>query len=462
MKRRVLIICPQAVGPAWVRQLVLHNSGAISPWEHQTRAAAWFDSRIYGMLAMDMGTGKSLTACTIVAGGEQLLPVPLTTGATKKRAEVLASRLAAAGGEGLAIIVNFDSVWRPELSAILMRVKWDAIIVDESQKVKSPTGRASKWVAALARTNPTAKRLALTGTPMPHSPLDLFGQFRFLDPDIFGPSFVRFRARYAVCDRMFPSKVLRWVRQDELTAKLDAHAWRVKADEVLDLPDAIHETLDVELEPAVKRFYDALARDMAAELDSGVVTAANALTRLLRLHMATSGYTRLDGTADGRGGFTTIAGPSSKRAVLVEWMSGLPTDEPIVVFARFRCDLNEIAAACQETGRTFSELSGEANQLAEWQAGKTAVIGVQLQSGGVGIDLTRSAYAVYYSMGFSLGDYTQSLARLRRPGQTRCVRYYHLVAAGTVDEQIYKALADRRDVVEAVLERLSPRQEAMA
>jgi len=87
---------------------------------------------------------------------------------------------------------------------------------------------------------------------------------------------------------------------------------------------------------------------------------------------------------------------------------------------------------------------------------------VQIQSGGVGIDCTRAAYAFYYSLGFSLGDYDQSLARLRRPGQTRCVRYYHLVATGTVDEQVYAALRDRRTVIDAVMNKLTKKEEQYA
>jgi SNF2 family DNA or RNA helicase len=87
---------------------------------------------------------------------------------------------------------------------------------------------------------------------------------------------------------------------------------------------------------------------------------------------------------------------------------------------------------------------------------------VQIQSGGVGIDCSRAAYAFYYSLGFSLGDYEQSLARLRRPGQTRCVRYYHLVCEGTVDAQVYAALRERRNVIEAVLRKLTPRKESVA
>ena len=85
-----------------------------------------------------------------------------------------------------------------------------------------------------------------------------------------------------------------------------------------------------------------------------------------------------------------------------------------------------------------------------------------MQSGGVGIDCSRAAFAFYYSLGFSLGDYEQSLARLRRPGQTRMVRYYHLVAPGTVDEQVYAALRDRKHVIESVMTQLTKRTEVQA
>ena len=76
---------------------------------------------------------------------------------------------------------------------------------------------------------------------------------------------------------------------------------------------------------------------------------------------------------------------------------------------------------------------------------------VGVGAGGVGVDLSRSAYCVYYSLGFSLGDYEQSLARLHRPGQNRSVSYLHLTAKNTVDEKVYDALQKRADVIEEIL-----------
>jgi len=207
------------------------------------------------------------------------------------------------------------------------------------------------------------------------------------------------------------------------------------------------------------RFYRDLERDFVADLDTGTVTVATALTKLLRLSQATGGYARLDGS-DG-GSLVPIDGIGAKRMALADRLEDLAVTEPVVVFCRFRSDLDDVAAVARELGREYAEVSGERKDLERWQAGDATILGVQMQSGGVGIDCSRSAFAVYYSLGYSLGDYEQSLARLRRPGQERCVRYYHLVCEGTVDEAVYAALRDRRSVVEAVLARLSSRQEGV-
>jgi SNF2 family DNA or RNA helicase len=458
MRPHILVVCPQAVAPAWEKVVAGAARGDFDPWEHQDRAATWAKARHASMFGLDMGTGKTFTALlTLGLSRKKMQTVLIHTGTAAKRVERLQQAMQTAGDTTLVVVVNYDSVWRGELGKALEAVRWSAIVLDESHRIKAPGGKASRWLARIAVKHQHAKRLCLTGTPMPHSPLDLYGQFRFLDPQVFGSSYTRMRARYAECDPRFPSKVRKWRNQDELTAKLDAHCWRVTADEVLDLPDAIHETIPVPLSPATMKFYRQLEKEMTAEISAGTVTAANALTKLLRLQQATSGYARTD-----EAGTVLIDGMPTKRAVLEDRLSDLPVTEPVVVFCRFRSDLDDVAAAARELGREYAEVSGERKDLERWQAGDAVILGVQIQSGGVGIDLTRAAYAVYYSLGFSLGDYEQSLARLRRPGQTRCIRYYHLVAPGTVDQQVYAALKERRSVVEAVLQNLSPRKESVA
>lgn len=457
MSDGILIVCPQAVVPAWEEQIKTWRDK--EPWDHQDRASAWARPRRASMLALDMGTGKTLTALmTVCDADRQLHTIAVGRGTTKARAAKIAkSMIAKPAGAEPVVIVNYDAVWRGELAKFVGAHKWRVIILDESHRIKSPSGRASRWLASLAKVNPKARLMCLTGTPMPHSPLDLFGQFRFLDPSVFGTSFTQMRARYADCDPMFPSKVRRWLRQNELAALLDRNSFRVASDDVLELPEVIHERINVVLPPKVRAFYQSLETNMIAEIEAGgTVTAANALTKLLRLQQATSGYSVVQRDGD-RSESVAIDGTPAKRMALEDWLEDVHINEPLVVFCRFRSDIENVKAACRATGRTHSELSGDRNELAQWQAGDTTVLVVQIQSGGVGIDCTRAAYCVYYSVGFALGDYLQSMARLHRYGQTRCVRFYHLVAEGTVDEKVYEALSKRQEVIDYVLEKLQCR-----
>jgi SNF2 family DNA or RNA helicase len=181
------------------------------------------------------------------------------------------------------------------------------------------------------------------------------------------------------------------------------------------------------------------------------------LVELLRLQQVTSGHVFTDA-----GELQTVS--TAKEELLAETLEDLPQEEPVVVFCRFVEDLRRVRRVAERQGRRYAQLSGsDHGGLRVWQDGEADVLGVQIQSGGVGIDLTKSGerpcrYAVYYSQGFSLLDYEQSLSRVHRPGQTSPVVYYHLVclvdeAERSIDELVYENLSRKREVIEGVLER---------
>ena len=78
----------------------------------------------------------------------------------------------------------------------------------------------------------------------------------------------------------------------------------------------------------------------------------------------------------------------------------------------------------------------------------------QVAAGSVGIDLTRARIAIWYSLSYSLAEYLQARARILRPGQTRAVVFTHLIAKGTIDFEVYRALAARAEVVGAIVDGL--------
>jgi SNF2 family DNA or RNA helicase len=350
-------------------------------------------------------------------------------------------RLAETMGVPFICVVNYDSGWREPFASWAEKIRWDVIGADEAHRAKAPGGKASLWLKHLRKV--AAYRIALTGTPMPHSPLDVYAVFRFLDITIFGPAFSPFRAKYAVIGGYQNKQVIGYQKLEELEALMSRISFRV-GPEVLDLPPATHVTYHCELSPEARRVYKDLDADFVAEYRNGLITANNALVKLTRLQQVANGVVKDDHGIEHR-----IDG--AKQRLLADTLEDIGKDEPVVVFCRFHLDLDAVHEASQSRGFTSLELSGRRDELKQWQGGSAQVLAVQISAGGVGVNLTRARFCIYYSLSFSLGDYEQSEKRVHRPGQTRPVEYIHLVARNTVDAKIMRALERRAEIVESIL-----------
>jgi SNF2 family DNA or RNA helicase len=468
------------------------------PWGHQKLAIDFlrkvlhkprpdpFNQRVPdgggALLAMGMGTGKTLVAesmicnldieTAIVAAPFRVVPVwPVQIARHAGRPDIrvvsldgdigtvadkcdLAQRqmqIAKCQGSRLVIVVNYESLWREPLNKWVLKQHWGLAVLDESHRVKQASGKASMFCNRLGRR--ATYRLCLSGTPMPHSPLDIYAQFRFLDPSILGNTYSAFKARYAVFGGFNGKQIVAYQNLDDLEARMARITFRV-GKEVLDLPEDVHVTYECELSPGAQRVYDCLEKEFVAEVATGAVTAANAMVKLLRLAQVTSGFVK----PDGQDQVYPVDQVNAKAALLEDTLEDLPADEPVVVFCRFHADLDVVHEIGKRMGRETLELSGRRDQLEEWQFGVPPILAVQIQSGGVGIDLTRARYSVYYSVGYSLGDYDQSLCRVHRPGQTRNVTQIHLAVKHTVDVRIMRALEKRAEVVASILDEISKEQ----
>ena len=473
-------------------ELPLH--GAPPWWVHQRRAFHFARDLDAAGIYIGMGGGKSRVVVDLVrdredqrvlilcpknvigvwpkqfdtyAPGEYRMVTPVK-GTVATRATEVVKALDSTEPRPIVVVVNYDSAWRPAMKELLLNRQWDRVVLDESHRVKSAGGKASRFVQLLGKR--AKRRLCLTGTPMPHTPLDVYGQYRFLDPRIFGTNFTKFRSRYAIMGgyevidqrtgQPRGTEIVGWMHEEELAARTYSIAYRIadeELDAILGLEAPIHEERPVELAPSTMRLYGALYRDFCADVGEGRVAFDNALVRLLRLAQVTSGHLPTEITDADTGEVTDVAVEvfdTAKADALKDLLEDIPPGEPVVVFARFTHDLNEVERIAGELGRSYAELSGRRRDgLADDSTliEGVDVVGVNMRSGGEGVDFSRAHYCVFVSVGFSLGDYEQALKRTHRPGQTRRVVYYHLVARGTVDEQVYEALRERRDVVEYVL-----------
>ena len=268
-------------------------------------------------LLMEMGTGKTLTAIAVAgvlwqeARIQRLLVVaPLSILSVWEdefdRFAAFDYNLAVLSGTGTrkadtirhmngaalqVLVVNYESAWRLEKEL----AKWqpDMIVCDEGHKIKTHNIAASK---ALHRLGARAKyRLLLTGTVITNKPMDVFSQYKFADPKVYGNSFYLFRNRYFdMVGYGNHTPVMKRSMEAEFTRRLHSIAYRATKAECLDLPEFTDIVQHVELEPAARRVYRQLVKDSYAELSEGSVTVTNVLTRLLRLSQLTGGFVAND------------------------------------------------------------------------------------------------------------------------------------------------------------------------
>ncbi|MBQ1491008.1 MAG: DEAD/DEAH box helicase family protein, partial [Blautia sp.] len=115
-------------------------------------------------------------------------PVAATVlkGTMEKKRETLKKAGAESGEDKpLAVaIVNYESAWRMEKN--LMAYAPDLIIVDEGHKIKEGRTSQSKCLHHLG--DRAMFRLLLTGTVITNKEIDVWSQYRFVDPRIFGKS----------------------------------------------------------------------------------------------------------------------------------------------------------------------------------------------------------------------------------------------------------------------------------
>lgn len=463
--------------------LALPDGLRTRPWRHQIAALRFcfekFAAGLRGiLLAMGMGTGKSLVALILllylrarrvfIASPLRVVTVWLTqferhvsaefvvvaldeeAGSVAKKAELANQKMKLAETRGVPFvcIVNYDSAWREPFAAWAEKQRWDVVILDEAHRIKAPGGKASLFFKRLRKV--AAYRIALTGTPMPHGPMDIYAIFRFLDITIFGPSFSSFRAKYAVMGGYQRKQITGFQHLEELEALMARNTFRI-GKEVLDLPPATHVTYYCELGPEARRVYKDLDDDFVAEYLNGLITAANALVKLTRLQQVANGVVKTENGIEHRI-------DDSKKKLLSDTLEDIGGDEPVVVFCRYHLDLDAVHEACKAVGLESLELSGRRDELARWQDGEGQVLAVQISAGGIGVDLTRARFSIYYSLSFSLGDYDQSLSRIHRPGQTRPVEHIHLVARNTVDVKIMRALEKRAEIIESILAEINSQQ----
>lgn len=348
------------------------------------------------------------------------------------------------------VVVNYESAWRMEKDLAAWRP--DLIIADEGHKIKTHNIAASKAMHRLGAR--ASYRLLLTGTPVTNKAIDVFSQYKFLNPAIYGQSFYAFRNRYFdMTGYGNHTPVLRQSMEPELTERLHSIAYRATKAECLDLPETVDVIRQVDLEPAALRVYRQLVKESYAELSGGKeITSPNILARLLRLSQLTGGFLGNDDTS------AVEQVSAAKLAALEDILDGATAEgKKLVIIARFIPEIRAICKLLDKRGLRFSCITGEVKdrdeQVSQFQNNPAVMAFVgQIATAGLGITLTAASTMVFYSLDYSMSNFEQAKARIHRVGQRHPCTYVYLTARGTVDEKVLAALKDKADLAKTLVD----------
>ena len=438
------------------------------PYEHQSKALEESWSAIDHALFLEMGCGKSkilidniailynkgrIDSALIVApkgvydnwvSGEIPIHLPdyikarvvkWSPSETKKNQVVRESALEHT--LDLTILVMnveaFSTLKGTKFAGKFLLGKKSLFAVDESTTIKSPSARRTKNIVRLSKY--AQYRRILTGSPVTRSPLDLYTQCEFLDPELLGySSYYSFRARYAEMlnrtagGRTF-KQVVGYKNLEELNKLLLEFSSRVLKKDCLDLPDKIYMTRNIELTPEQEKAYKELKAYAITQLydeqkGGQQVSATSVLTKMLRLHQLSCGFI----TTDDKENIEV----KSKR---LDELMNILEEESVGAYYGDTSDDNR---------RLYLKQFQDLKSPMRFMVGNT-------QTGGYGINLTAASTVVYYSNNFDLEKRLQSEDRAHRIGQVNKVTYIDIICKGTVDEKIVKALLAKQNIAAQVL-----------
>jgi hypothetical protein len=359
---------------------------------------------------------------------------------------------------------------------------------EPSGSIKNPTSQRYKQLLKLKYT--TAYRRMSDGTPITQGPFDAFAPYHFLDKRILATdSFMAFKAEYAemmpamvqgyddngqpkqvpnpliksIMDRAKTKRVPQIVMKGKdgipryrnlgkLQSLIAPFTYRVLKKDCLDLPEKIYKTAVFDMTAEQAKVYDKLLKEcrLVFENNEAPVVKLAAITKLAQI---TSGFFIHPDHDEP----VAIPGPNPKLELLVDRVEAIVRqDSKVIVWARFHAEIAAIGAALRGVGVPFVEYhGGVASKLREeakiaFQEGDAAVMIAQQQAGGTGNTWTAAAYTIYFSNTFSLRERLQSEDRNHRIGQTESVVYLDLVARGTIDEKIVRALAAKKNVADLI------------
>jgi len=380
------------------------------------------------------------------------------------------------------VLVTYGTLRRDAVH--LAAIAFDYVVLDEAQAIKNSSTATAKATRLLQAKH----RLALSGTPIENRIEELWSVLDFLNPGMLGGS-LRFASLFRgpsdtsdatelLTDEQAPGEVAVETPVEipveipvEVTAESEADSIalhevlaralrpvilrRTKAAVAPELPERIETTLEVELEPKQREFYDSVRDRYRTSLfemvdrDGLQKSRMHILEALLRLRQAACHPV----LADARRG----ALPSAKLDALLPALAEISAEgNKALVFSQFTEFLALVRTELDAQGIVYEYLDGRTRdrqaRVDRFQNDPDCPLFlVSLKAGGHGLNLTAADYVFLLDPWWNPAVEAQAIDRAHRIGRTRRVIATRLVARDTIEEKILQLQASKRALADAIL-----------
>lgn len=331
---------------------------------------------------------------------------------------------------------------------------FDMVVLDELSSFKSAKSQRFK---ALRKVRPLIKRVVgLTGTPAPNSLLDLWPQMYLLDRgERLGDTLTGFRQRYFKPGRRNGYVVYDYqinkddadilgddINQKEIYQKIGDICISMKAEDYLKLPPRLDRFVQVKLSAKTRIQYEEFERrQVLAMEDTDDISVVNAAALTNKLLQFANGA-----VYDEDKNFHEI---HDEKLDELEEIIDTANGQPVLVFYSYKHDLARINRRLKKYAP--QELKNSAD-IKRWNNGEVSAMVAHPASAGHGLNLQAGGnIIVWFGLPWSLELYQQANARLLRQGQLNAVIIHHLIAGGTMDEEVMKALNSKASGQDALM-----------
>lgn len=336
----------------------------------------------------------------------------------------------------------------------LAECKSSAMVVDESTVIANTKSLRHKECVKL-RGLSNYQRI-LTGDPIANTPVDLFGQFRFLNEGILRQKTIySFMNRYCIRGGYMNKQIFGYQNTDELQRIMERVGYRCLVTDMVDMPKRNWLPPRI-IEPSAStmQIYNDIVEKEIMTLFSNpddLVSAALVITKLLKLQQVCGGT-----LIDDKGKAHIIGNEKAQdlKQMIADW-----GQQKILIWCHFREEINLLVDTLGSK-YNVNTLTGEDSQDARgaiedmFEKGDTEILILQDDTGHMALTLVAAQHAIFYSNHQRPMVRNQAERRNWRIGQRSPV-FYHDALMGLYDSKIYKALRKKRQFNESITDRVS-------